>query len=127
MSGTTVARSCPRADNAGLGISNPRIERTIERRKLINCRLLKGFVVSKSLSRVECSPRINPLGVAREGRRVCAIGHLRDGEVEGEFLAEQAVVLVLDHLVALADCRFEAAPVEYPYAAAHVADEPLLL
>ena len=39
------------------------------------------------------------------------------------FLAEQSVVLVSHHLVALADRRFEAAPVEYPNAASHVADE----
>jgi len=50
--------------------------------------------------------------------------HRLCGGAGRESLAEQAVVLVFDHLVALADRRFEAAAVEYCDVAAHVLVSP---
>ena len=79
------------------------------------------FVVPLSLTLDALALLLSPR-IARQ--RLLLQNRLGTGE---ESSAEQAVVLVFDHLVALADRRFEAAPVEYVDAAAHVADEPLLL
>src|SRR5689334_14722597 len=79
------------------------------------------------IRRGEVTNRLDvPGGTVLYKRRVVrATTHISDkiDTNEGRRLAEQAVVLVLDHLVALADCCFQTVPVEYPYAAAHVADE----
>ena len=79
-----------------------------------------------SVSGVERSSGIDPSHVAREGKAgLCDMSLMR--RERWELSAEQAVVLVFDYLVAFADRRFEAVPVEDLDAAAHVADEPLFL